>query len=87
MLDNVDLLHHKANQLKHLMSHPISLAQELREEVLIIRWTWTLALLSTGLQSNVLSPFSVCHGGMSITNIYIAPAPYNGITMTILLDL
>lgn len=51
----------------------------------VIKQTWVLALFSICLQSNLLSPFSVWHGSMSITNIYIVPAPYNGITMTILL--
>ena len=54
-------------------------------EIFIIKQIWILALFSICLQSNLLSPFSVWHGSTSITNIYIVPAPYNSITMTILL--
>lgn len=54
-------------------------------EIFIITQTWVLALFSICLQPNLLSPFSVWHGNISIPNTYIVPEPYHGITMTILL--
>lgn len=54
-------------------------------EIYIIKQTWILALFSICLQSNLtISLFSLAWE-YDITNIYIVPAPYNGITMTILL--